>query len=636
MKNKFKLLSYLLFFVMISSLLLLNIYGASEDSIDIGDINHSVLFSSSYNPDYTLYSIASGNSTTLLTTDGTPFNAIIDETIMPDDKINEYNNEAKSGEYGITDDDIEGDPSYSYNCHSFAWYNRSTSNEYWINLPNQFIEDVHCSDELTKSQLQPGDIATYWSTGWYADNDGNSCYGYHCAHSAVIESIEYDVDGDIITCKSKWGPGGLYIHDLYAVPYDTSDIQYYRYTQGEHETTYTSVDSYRHIEGCGKCEYTEYVEHETTYTSVDSYRHVIGCGRCQYTEYVEHNNNCMTVSTTQHRYTCRDCGFSRSEAHTPQYTEYSDQEHTVRCSGCGYTVYEDHDIYIAEVYNHVYTIKCRGCTYEISCNCDREYEADGDMGHYVECMDGCFSEFESHTYELTGAYNSSGHEIECIYCYYSEYVDHDLYMYSAAYEDYVVKCYDCNYTVECWESPEYGEYSNEEHWIGCPCGCYSFYEPHTPGSYTDIDEPSHEVVCADCGDTYYEEHNYGSCYYTTSANYHYYECVDCGYTYAEQHLYRSEIETGNLFSHIIECTICGFDSTEAHTWVSAGLGYRCTVCGMLSDAIPGIMSLPNPELEAYLASLSGEELEEFIASLPEDQVAHVTALLPSDDEHLTE
>ncbi|MBQ8258677.1 MAG: hypothetical protein IJY97_03855, partial [Clostridia bacterium] len=84
MKNKFKLLSYLLFFVMISSLLLLNIYGASEDSIDIGDINHSVLFSSSYNPDYTLYSIASGNSTTLLTTDGTPFNAIIDETIMPD------------------------------------------------------------------------------------------------------------------------------------------------------------------------------------------------------------------------------------------------------------------------------------------------------------------------------------------------------------------------------------------------------------------------------------------------------------------------------------------------------------------------------------------------------------------------
>lgn len=101
-------------------------------------------------------------------------------------------------------------------------------------------------------------------------------------------------------------------------------------------------------------------------------------------------------------------------------------------------------------------------------------------------------------------------------------------------------------------------------------------------------------------------------------------------------MYRSEIETGNLFSHIIECTICGLESTEAHTWVSAGLGYRCTVCGMLSDSVPGIMSLPNPEIEAYLASLSDEELEEFIASLPEDQVEHVTALLPSDDEHLTE
>ena len=210
-------------------------------------------------------------------------------------------------------------------------------------------------------------------------------------------------------------------------------------------------------------------------------------------------------------------------------------------------------------------------------------------------------------------------------------------MYSEDTEDYVVKCYDCNYTVECWESPEYGEYSDDEHWVGCPCGCYSFYEPHTPGSYTDIDEPSHEVVCADCGDTYYEEHSYGSCYSTTSANYHYYECVDCGYEYSEAHTLRRIMST-DLFTHIVECTTCGYTSTEAHTWISSGTGYRCLACKMLSSTIPEIMSLSDDELASYLASLSDEERDAFIASLPEDQLERVTALLPpeNDDELLTE
>ena len=54
------------------------------------------------------------------------------------------------------------------------------------------------------------------------------------------------------------------------------------------------------------------------------------------------------------------------------------------------------------------------------------------------------------------------------------------------------------------------------------------------------------------------------------------------------------------------------------------------------NSVPGILSLPDPEIEAYLSSLSDEELEEFIASLPEDQMDRVTALLPSDDDHLTE
>lgn len=102
MKNKF--LSYLMFFVMISliaSMLLLNVYGVSEDSIDIGDYNHSFSFSASYNPNITLYSITSDNSITLQTTEGTSFNAFKDERTMTDDDINDCNNEIMSGDYEI-------------------------------------------------------------------------------------------------------------------------------------------------------------------------------------------------------------------------------------------------------------------------------------------------------------------------------------------------------------------------------------------------------------------------------------------------------------------------------------------------------------------------------------------------------
>ncbi len=311
---------------------------------------------------------------------------------------------------------------------------------------------------------------------------------------------------------------------------------------------------------------------------------------------------------TSHRVKCYDCDeVLETVAHEGYNTNYGSSGHQFYCTVCGYSAMRDHDIYISAVNNGVYTIKCHGCSYVRNCSCGCEFEPDGDMGHDLTCMDCNYSIFEDHTYELSGDYDSSGHEFECIYCYYSEYVDHDLYMDSAESGEYVVKCYDCNYSVECWEDPVYYGNSDDGHSMSCPDGCYSIFEPHTY-TYIDTGNGTHTVTC-----------------------------VYCGYAYTAQHLlYRAESETENLFDHIIGCLICEYKSTEAHTWKSSSLGYRCTVCGMVSDSVPGIMSLPDPELEAYLASLSVEELEEFIASLPEDQVERVTALLPSDDEHLTE
>ena len=484
------------------------------DSAQEMHLQENIYFSSRYIPSGTTVSTLSvEESVELLTTAGLS----LDEYYRVNEEMAEWFYEdcvEYAANYIKDENDILGDPTYAYNCHYYAWYSSDIEEElindqvYWIDYPEPFIKDPH-SDPIDEDDICAGDIVVYWS-----GTEENKEY----KHSAVIEDIEYDANGKpVITCISKWGPSGLYRHNIDNVPPDylngsTKSVDYYRYTQGEH---FLSIDE-----------------------------------------------------------------------------DNGESGHTFKCTAEKIDIDNEHQT----------------CSYTTEC-------------------DGEFT---------VTSVNSSYHRIYCSNCYYSEYVDHDLYMYSAETEDYTVKCRDCNYSVRCVESPEYYGDSDDGHWVSCPDGCYSFYEPHTPDSYEDIDESSHEVVCADCGYTYYEDHNYGECYHTESANYHYYECVDCGYTYAEQHLYRSEIETGNLFSHIIECTICDFDSTEAHTWVSAGLGYRCTVCGMLSDTIPGIMSLPNPELEAYLASLSGEELEEFIASLPEDQMDRVTALLPSDDEHLTE
>ena len=152
-------------------------------------------------------------------------------------------------------------------------------------------------------------------------------------------------------------------------------------------------------------------------------------------------------------------------------------------------------------------------------------------------------------------------------------------MYSAALEDYVVKCHDCMYTVECWESPEYYGNSSDGHWVDCPCGCYSFFEAHV-------------------------------FIYTMIAN--------------------------NVFYHNAYCRVCGDTYSKPHNWVSASGGYECSDCGMPTSIIPDYSSLSDEELSLLLSSMSEEEIEQFIALLPEDAVARVTAILPRDDEHLTE
>ncbi len=94
-----------------------------------------------------------------------------------------------------------------YNCHSYAWYSRSTSNPHWINADkgNKFQLSIYWTDDVYVSCTESQAEIVY-----YANGD----------HSAVRRS-----DGKYI---SKWGFGPVMIHTAAHCPYESSGRQYYK------------------------------------------------------------------------------------------------------------------------------------------------------------------------------------------------------------------------------------------------------------------------------------------------------------------------------------------------------------------------------------------------------------------------
>jgi len=170
----------------------------------------------------------------------------------------------------------------------------------------------------------------------------------------------------------------------------------------------------------------------------------------------------------------------------------------------------------------------------------------------------------------------------------------------------------------------------------CENGCWITYSVKHSLRTVDYDSSSHYVECSDCDYIATDEsHDIG---YIATDTGHTSECRICAYSSNEiAHLW-SYTNTNSLFTHTATCIMCGYEFEQSHTWVSSGLGSSCSVCGKISDSVPGIMSLPDDELSSYLATLSDEERDAYIASLPKDQLERVTALLPpeNDDELLTE
>jgi hypothetical protein len=101
----------------------------------------------------------------------------------------------------------ERNASRKYNCHSYAWYSQSTSNDRWMN--------------------SPGDDK-YWTDGSYiADRYDAPDYRVSYAsddHSAIVA---YSPTGPYLY-RSKWGTAGLYRHVPGYDPYNADTLNRYK------------------------------------------------------------------------------------------------------------------------------------------------------------------------------------------------------------------------------------------------------------------------------------------------------------------------------------------------------------------------------------------------------------------------
>lgn len=101
--------------------------------------------------------------------------------------------------------------SAEYNCHSYAWYNRSANNKYWLDYPGAYITDGSY-EEVEKLYVEVGGRMVY-----YESHDGTCTTP---SHSAIITSIRELPRGKReFTVISKWGPYGVYEHAWFNCPY---------------------------------------------------------------------------------------------------------------------------------------------------------------------------------------------------------------------------------------------------------------------------------------------------------------------------------------------------------------------------------------------------------------------------------
>ena len=95
-----------------------------------------------------------------------------------------------------------------YNCHSYAWHSKSSTNKHWMNNPTKYMTD--------------GSYYRYTSS----PRTGMKAYWYTGDHSGIVSRITYSGGVNTFYITSKWGAYGLYEHLISNCPY-SGGVRYY-------------------------------------------------------------------------------------------------------------------------------------------------------------------------------------------------------------------------------------------------------------------------------------------------------------------------------------------------------------------------------------------------------------------------
>ncbi|MBR6740668.1 MAG: hypothetical protein IKM04_06355 [Clostridia bacterium] len=246
----------------------------------------------------------------------------------------------------------EWPPTLKYNCHSYAWCHRSPSNTVWINSAATYIQ---CSSSTEVSSPQSGNIVVYFSAS------GSDL------HSGVVTSVS---DGNV-TVRSKWGEGGLYIHDLEEVPDEYAPtgyyVKYYSYPTLHRYDGWVFHNEENHQKACSLCRMdiiSGFQSHSWTYSNPNAAYHDQYCALCDHQ--MQSNHVAASYTATTHTVDCDECGYYEEWEHNFRWTQTA-TGHTKTCLFCGYTATSQHHFGAWQSVDSSYHEKtCIDCDYTVS------------------------------------------------------------------------------------------------------------------------------------------------------------------------------------------------------------------------------------------------------------------------------
>lgn len=115
-----------------------------------------------------------------------------------------------------------GNPTYNYNCHSYAWYSASTSNYYWMDNPSKYWTDG------SYYAYTPGSSIAANTRVLFKMSSGASVQNWHSVFIRTSQSTSSNYAYTV--AESKWAQYGLYQHYLLDHPFATNTSYFGNWT----------------------------------------------------------------------------------------------------------------------------------------------------------------------------------------------------------------------------------------------------------------------------------------------------------------------------------------------------------------------------------------------------------------------